>query len=285
MRYFIFLALIAGFPCVASASITAGDLVGGQLNALEDDDFEMLVNAGGTVLAPGANTVLDVGDYLAGVIRFTAVEAPFGSGTQTANATSTQPTITALFLTRITSVTGDNDNDGQIDTNFTFGAPTVAEWAAVFAGTGAPIATTDGSIAVVFQDPTNIDPSIPTWYLTADGTELWEWGMRGDANEFWQAAADSADISTAFDVVTDSGLFSAALNVTEQGAGPKLGPTFGPGSAEVLLVGGSLAPSFNPILPVRSDVDILIRPIPEPATALTWIGLVSAAAAMRGRRR
>lgn len=286
MRYFLLAAVAACLPSAALASISQSDFIANQINVLEDDDFERLVNAGETVLDAPGDTRLEVGDYLTGIIRFTAIEAPFGSGTQVANATSTQPTITALFLTKITSVTGDNDNDNVVDTNFTFGAPTLAEWAAVYAGTGVSLPTTEGTVAIVYEDPDNVNPNIATWYLTANGTKLYEWGFRGDGNESWSAGADTNDTTNAFDGIPPvGGSFQAALNVTKYHAGIPLTGLFGPGTPEILFLGGSLTGSSNSRLPVRSDVDILIRPVPEPTTIATWAGLVAAASLVAGRRR
>lgn len=284
------LATLLSASLTANASITIANLISGQQNNLEDDDFEMLVNAGGTVANPGTDTILGVGDFLAAILRITAVQSPVG-GSNIAEAGATEATITALVLAKVASVTAfaGGVQDSLADVLYTFTAPTLAEWASVFAPVaGAPIATTAGTIAVVFADPDNIDQSLGiNSFASVNGTELWEVGFTGSSpNEYWTAQTDTDDVTTAFGLI--SGLFNASLSVTEQGAGPLLAPQLPSGGGQMLLVGGSLSgiPN-NDILPfgVISDVDIRITPIvPEPATLATWFGLVVAAGMGAGRK-
>jgi hypothetical protein len=289
MRLFITLAVIgAAFllpSAQAKAAITVGSLVPNQQNELEDDDFDQLVNAGGTVAAPGADTIFNPGDFIAGIIRIGQIRVPAG-GAVVATAVQPEPTFTALVLQKIATVTplAGGVADGINDVTVTFTPPTLAEWASVFAPVaGAPIATSAGSFAVVFEDPNDIDQTLglPS-YATPGGTELWELGFNGTAGELFSGSIDTADSATAFATVTGSYTFN--MNVTEQGAGPVLAPQLaGPGPVFAQMLGrngsiGNAAPGANPPFPISTDVDLLITPlqreVPEPVSVLTWLGLL-----------
>jgi hypothetical protein len=282
------------------AAISLGNIVGGVINELEDDDFDMLVNAGGTLSSPGTDFIIpltgdntiDVGDYLAAIVRITGVRVPVG-GAQVATATDSEATITAVVFQRIATrlVLAGGAADGINDVIYGFATPTAAEWAAV----GMPLAlipSNDSTFIIAFEDADNIDQttgSAATAFATVDGIKLWELGFTGAAGEFWTASSDTFDIGTSFGVVTGS--FTAAINVTGQFAGPVLVPFVRPGGAviaDVHLVNGSIgaaSPGAFPPFPVSSDVDILIQPVvPEPASLLIWGGLL-AGAGMWGRTR
>lgn len=270
------------------ASITLGDLVANLQNELEDDDFEMLVNSGGSVSSPGADTTLDVGDYLAGIFRIGSLRVPTG-GPQAALAGDTEATITALFLTQVATktISGPNLPDGTLDVVLTFTAAPLADWATVF-DVPANIATASGTIAVLFEDPDNIDQTAGLGsFATADGPMAWELGHLGLPGEFWRAQSDTDDVTNAFATGT-TGPFSANLNVTKYGIGPQLAPqAVSGGFADVLLRNGSFgspATGADPPFPVSSDVDLLMRPVPEPASIVAWLGLLSFAALVRIRQ-
>jgi hypothetical protein len=286
------LAALVFTGSIAQAAITPGNLVGGVINELEDDDFDLHINAGGTIAAPGADTSLDVGDYLAAIVRITAIRIPLG-GAQVATATDVERTFTAVVLQKIATrvINAGGVQDGNNDVAFTFAPATAAEWTAL--GFGAlQTPSNDTTFAIVFDDPDNINQLAATAALaiaTVNGTKLWELGFVAPPGpEFWVANTDTASTATAFGIT--NGNFSAALNVTGQFAGVQLAPFIPPGGvalAQVHLRNGSFgsATVAGPF-PVSSDVDVLIVPIPEPASMVVWAGLMAGAGVwVRSRRR
>jgi hypothetical protein len=286
------LAVLASMASMAQGAITPGNLVPNVINELEDDDFDMLVNAGGTIANPGANNVLDVGDYLATIVRITALRVPAG-GPQIATATDVERTFTAVALQRIATkvALAGGVLDGVNDVQYTFAPPTAAEWTAVTAGLFTPSNNT--TFAIVFDDPDNINQltgNALTAFASVDGVKQWEFGFTGAAGEAWRAATDTDNILTSFSIA--SGSFSAALNVTGQFAGPQLAPFTRPPVGTVLaqlhLVNGSIisATAAFPPFPVKTDADFEILPVPEPASMVVWGGLLAGAGIWaRSRRR
>jgi hypothetical protein len=265
----IFAVLV--FPSPAAAGVVS-KLVMNRVNELEDDDFEMLVNAGRTITAPGTDTRVDVGDFIAGIIRISALRVPAGSTPPVASFPQPSPTFTGIFVQKVLSVTKllGGVMDGINDVVITMGAPTLADWA----GLGLPahlIPENAGTIGIMFDDPDDLNQSLarPLAFASVNGTKLWEFGFKGLPGE----------------------RFSGNLNVTGYYAGPKLlpQPVVG-GFADVLVRNGSIgAAAPGSSFPISSDTDILIlptvQPVPEPGSVLIWGGLAATWVAVRRRQR
>lgn len=293
------LTLTLSVATTARAAITTGNLFANVVNELEDDDFDLLVNAGGTIKAPGAGTVVDVGDFVFGVFRITALRVPPG-GAAVASATDTEASFTGYLALKVASKSGAGVGaapDGFNDANFMMVAPTLAEWAVLFAGDptlASYIPVNPGTMLVVHEDPDNISQGLATAdavLKTVSGPKLWEIGIDPTnlTPNSWTVQSDTDDVATAFLAITGS--FSANLDLLGQFAGPPLNPIALPlgGTADVLLRNGSFgsaapgAPAFG----ISSDVDALINPAPEPATLAVWAGLggIGLAVGLRRRRK
>jgi hypothetical protein len=290
-RFSLCFMVLAGFvlyPAIADASALS-KLKFGVVNELEDDDFETLINAGGTFAAPGADTVVHAGDFIAGIIRISAIRVPPG-GLPIATFPQPSNTFTGIFVQKVIApplVLAGGAADGVNDVIFSLGAPTLAEWGAL----GLPahlVPVNAGTIGILFDDPDDIDQSlatIPAAVATVGGTKLWEIGFLGLGGELWTAATDTADITTAFSVITGS--FSANVNVTGYFGGPLLvpQPVVG-GAADILIRNGSIgAGAPGSAFPVSSDTDLLLIPVPEPGSMILWGGLAFFGASAARRRR
>jgi hypothetical protein len=107
-------------------------------------------------------------------------------------------------------------------------------------------------------------------------------------------ATTNTDDALEVDTGAASG-FQAGLNVTFQGAGPELsffeilqdlGFDTPDGEFQLQLQGTFESVStLNPILPVQTDADIYLQPIPEPLSVLVWGGLISVFSLLFSRRR
>jgi hypothetical protein len=293
--YLVLLALagIAFFPTLSQASVL-GDLVDGVQNELEDDDFEMLINAGGTIAAPGANTIVNVGDFLIGIIRISAIRVPPG-GPAVASYPQPSNTFTGVFAQKVATAVGAGVGgapDGVLDATFTFTAPSLLEWGSF----GLPahlVPVTAGTNLILFDDPDDLDQTLALAgaFGSVGGTKLWEFGLSATATVKSIASTDTDDVATAFAAVTGSTTANLDLLASfGPGANVILAPqaVLG-GTAQLLLRNGSVgAPAPGSAFPVSSDTDLLITPrfvIPEPASLLVWSGLAAGFGLMRRRRR
>jgi hypothetical protein len=280
-RFFAFVLGVASvvlLPTLSQAAVL-GDLVEGVQNELEDDNFEMLVNAGGTIAAPGADTIVNVGDFLLGIIRISAIRVPPG-GPAAASYPQPSNTFTGVFAQKVATAAGAGIGgapDGILDANFSFIAPSLAEWAAL----GLPahlIPITPGTNFIMFDDPDDLDQTLPLLgaFGSVGGTKLWEFGLSATATIKSVASTDTDDVTTAFAAVT--GATTANLDLLAS-FGPGANVILAPqpvlgGTADMLLRNGSLGnPAPGSSFPVSSDVDLLITPnfvVPEPASILVW---------------
>jgi hypothetical protein len=300
-----------------AGSITLADLKFGVVNRAEDDDFEFLINAGGTVGSPGydvshstvpggthtvtGDTTAGVGDFIVGMIRFTALYAP--PGNLVASAGPNERTFVGIFALKVTSTTEGN----------LFGVPhpirltnaSVAEWTAL----GLPlIPANEGTAIMVFDDLDNInatvsdgpdagDENFAEALATVGGTKLYELGFTGDPDEFWRATGPTGPFAAGYSTVASLGSFNAAVGVVARFNGaPELadiGPPFvtdenistGDGKAKIAINGDVLGSgSQHGSFPVITDTDVFFMPVPEPASivlfALGGLGVIGF-----GRRR
>jgi hypothetical protein len=282
---FVFLAVaaLAVLPSVSQAAIRQ-HLDNGVINQLEDDDFETLINAGGTIAAPGADTSIDVGDFLVGMFRITALYAPPGNPNFDPGDNPGDESFTGIFAAKVTSVTPL----GGGQASFSFTNASLAEWTAI----GVPVLpTVDGTALIMFDDPDNIDHTIDdlaTALATVDGAMLWEFGFDGDGDLGW--VATGPDDVSGFPAFGTGGTFNAALNVTAQGVGPVLIPFvngFFPGDSQLFFTGSVSTPgsAVGDGFDVQSDSDAFILPVPEPASMIVWTGMIGAGMFGAYRRR
>jgi len=257
------------------------------VNWLEDDDFEIAFLGGDT---------LEKGDVLVGMV----VINPFVQTMEGPNkddqrlVVDNKSTFTGIFAVQVASKSGSGPYD------YTFAGISQANWLAL---TGYTPASADTK-AILWSDDdadTYIDPSAGANFKDAlatarDGVYLWEFGF-DDADPgdlFWEARADYdviADISGA----ASSLRFNAALDVTDQGAGPNLLPfslydvlgasRFNGVYSDVAIVGRNTLGSTG-YFPVTTDSEIYLKPTPEPGTlALLGLGLLGLGGVVYRRRR
>lgn len=290
-------------PGFAKAGVLP-NLVSGQANELEGVTFSMIVNAGGTISAPGVDTILNPGDFLVSMFRTTGLRVPPG-GTLDPTFADTDATFTgvSLFKTAVVTKFLGGSQDGINDVLINYVAPTSAEWSSVFgidAGGTVPASlaqlmpSNDSTLLTLFDDPDNIDPttgSAATAFATVNGTKLWQFGFTGDViNERAESRTDTADVLTAF-VGGQSGSTNIDLNVTALNGGPDLVPFVALGgtrSTQFHSANGVISsawPNTFPPFQVGGVVDLLVSPasqvVPEPSSAC--LCRLSGSSASRGR--
>lgn len=289
---------------------------------LEDDFWEVLLRPDGQggytqiVVDPSdpTGTKIQGGDLFAGVqvVQKTELAPPEG-GPEEFNL-QTGPTFTGIFLLETLSVTEGQAGlgDGLVDL-ITFDAVDRLVWEDLFGagglidissvfnindldGMGAEL--TEGTTILSFLgqdfrdvDATTGDLSTAVSSFVGTGTLQYEFGFTGAPGEFWTARGPDA----AFPAVaaTDAVSVRLAQNVTRQWAGPDLeahiyrqtlGDQNFTAASQLQGVGDvkSVA-QFTPFS-VSGDLDLWIRPVPEPASfALMGLGLLGLAWVMRRR--
>lgn len=298
------LLAVSLFVCltgVARASVV-DDLVMDVQNFLEDDDWEIAVDAGNSI-TDAPSTSLDVDDFLVGMIRMTALEAP--EGTKIADYPTTGATFTGVFAVK---VTGKSDVGGGLF-NFSFTAATDAEWGTLgLKAVGFDPDPDLGNTAVIaYDDPDNIDEtladtgsdtSIDESIATVDGTKLWEFGFDTDPDLYWVATGLPDDLSL-LEPQTSVGAVNLALELTKAHVSAPIllskvevssfydpNPATGDNLAHLVGIDGirGAAASAND-WQVKSDTDLYIYPVPEPGSLLVWGGLLAFVGFSYRRRR
>jgi hypothetical protein len=270
---------VALMPTLSAASITPADFVGGVINQLEDNDFQ----AGFL----GGDTTLDVGDIVFGNVRIQELTVPPFFGPVVADDTA-PTTFTAIFALQVTAKSGpaDPDQPAQAGSTYSwsFGPVSDAAWLAIFGPTVANPTSTgvrvdSDTMIKVYQDfnpPDYTDSSEPQ--SGSNGTPLYEFGFRPGgtlADGFWTVGAPT---DVPLSLTLGSGLFDMGLH---QLAGTDIfeshdfldySSAFG-SSVEYDIEGfGSFGnpPGPDPFLPIASDGDFFVLPVPEPATLAIW---------------
>jgi hypothetical protein len=281
---------------------------------LEDEFFEVLIRDG-EVLGPITDdTVIQEGDLFAGVQRIQGTElaAPEGGPSPEPYNLQTGPTFTSIFLIETLSVDQGTPGLADKDTDeLQFGFASVADWESIFGSgglldifsvfdikdldpntAGAQSVSTGTMLLAFYGQPFASADSTGTLPVSASsyvgvGDLQYEFGFTGvdgvaAAGQFWQTIGVNAAYPSKSG--TNTPPTKLALDITKQWGGPDLEkhiyreatgdenftePTHlqGDGAVSGLAVGTSWG--------VRGDLDVSIRPVPEPTSiALLSLGLL-----------
>ncbi len=315
MRRFATAATVVVLMAVLAASASAavqGTLAMYRVNYLDDQDFEVLL---------GNNLLVEQGDLLLAIIDIqdnylfpsepdTDLNGTPGSSFPHEAYGADTHSFTGISLIKVDSVTGA----GTVGASYTFTAPTPTEWTNETGLTGVD----EGVMVIAYDDPVPAagqghimsSPTLAAAITSAtEGTRLWELGLDGTEGLFWSAVTtdvfdntnwpnleanpDATDISQ-----IDTLNYSAALNVIDYNAGVELQPhntladpnlnavfrnAFVP--ADLHLTGTAPQADFPGAFQVSTQTDFYIYPVPEPATLVTWLGLLGLGVIASWRRR
>ena len=268
----------------------------GPILELEDDDWEILVNSGGSISTPGADTSIDVGDFFVGILRISQINSPPGGSTPIHDYDEAGgETITAIFAIKVASKVANGSF-------FDYGVTSLsdAEWASVgLDAAGYSRSNTLGqTIAIVYDVSVNCslasvagqDASAAEYIASRGGTKLWEFGLV-TASNFWTVTGATGSIPTSGSAA--AGSFNAGLDIThDYGGTPGLAKLansvlfpLAPGSSHLLISGGVKGGRDNTDFDLISDTDLLIR-TPEPGSVtLFGLGALGLLGARIRRRR
>lgn len=317
MRIATLLAILCGLVMLGASQANAGvqgTLALNQINELEDIDYESVA------VDQNRDGKVNDGDLLVAILKISRLnlfDDKFDTSSNGIPNRLAPPhaeyNIDTEAFTGVSLLKVDGDPTvttvaGVLESaSYTFTAPSPAEWLAETALAGVDADT----MLIMFDDPATapiahidqnhvggVSGSIGT---ATEGTRLWELGLKGDPGEFW--GATTIDLNPlngldATDIAQITGLdFLAALNVIDQNAGiplikhgALLDPDVGPGTppftamTDLQLQGNLETGGGGANFDIATDTNLYILPVPEPASLLTWAGLLGLLFVIRRRR-
>jgi hypothetical protein len=290
-----------------------------QVNVIQDNDFEAPLKAvrdndgnvtSYRVFAPGES--LNVGDLLVGIYEMESLQRLNASKIAQPDPFSNPPeNITGAFIAEVSSKT---QVGGIGPFTFKFDAAPDLAWTALgltrassqtiiktFLDTTLEQSWIANAALALGDTPATILAKIAGSLATANGSMLWEFGMPGASDnvvdsdgEFWQSVV-SSDVPSS---ISDQTEFTAGMNLTAYGAGFELAKlnelqnseffkTYNqdPGFKgwDLQLIGNFKYNLPDQAMPVSSNANLLIRPVPEPGSLVVWM-LISGTACVGLRR-
>ena len=287
MRFIKFAVLAALFALPissANAGVVLNSLVQNEVVQLEDVDFETVLGGGG----PNGTNLVE-GSSLLAIAEFGAHNLA-ASGTSVFEGSQQTELITAISLVNV--VGAPVISGGGAIADFQLVGATSAQWADI--GIDAP----DGTAFIAFLDPISDPdghivngPTVEDGILSAtEGERLFEFAV----DNFFTATAIDTDATAdptnllAIDILSTSGDFALTNNFTDivllehnfLGAGNGFdNPSF-------LQLEGALEPSgpgAAGAFGIVTDTDVYLFAVPEPTSAISFVGLFGLAVLRRRR--
>lgn len=187
--------LLFGNMAVTADAGATSHLVPGQVNQLEDDNFEVFIDK------TNSPTTLDPGDLILGVIRIQAIQSPPNTLPAAYTPGGADETITGVFLLEVASVVNQagGSPDGVDNTIVFFKPVEDTDWSSL-TGLNLPSPLDPNTMLIVYDDVIVNDLATgPTLQASIDSfvgsSVVYEFGFEGgdfsdgvsDAGEFWAA--------------------------------------------------------------------------------------------------
>lgn len=281
-------------------------LVGGEINELEDDNFELFIDNDN-------DGSITVGDYFMGVITIQAFLAPPGIFPATYDPGAGDPTITGVFLLEAKAVVdqGAGSLDGVDNTVVYYGSVGATTWSAL-TGFTLPDPVNADTTLVLFDDVTpgslttagSVQASIDSF---TGANKVYEAGFAdanndgiGDAGEFWIAHGDAGTDAPGLNLASIRNIINLDLLGNFNGAPELLPHTYLSGdgavqpkaldsgvtyaSAQEIQAEGTISDTGSGVWQFKTDTNAYIQPVPEPSS-IVLMGLGMAGLGFAGYRR